>query len=54
MKKVAGYGLLGLVFGGLFAASALDRGLVNALIIWGAALATTAVICVGVWLIVDG
>lgn len=54
MKKIAGYGLLGLVFGGVFAASALERGLVDALIIWGGALAITATIGVGVRLIVDG
>lgn len=54
MKKIAGFGLLGLVFGGIFAASVVDKGIVNALIIWGAALATTAVICAGVWLIFDG
>ena len=54
MKKIAGYGLLGLVFGGVFAGSVLERGLVDALIIWGVALAMTAVIFAGVWLIADG
>ncbi len=53
MKKIAGFGLLGLVFGGIFAASVIEKGLVNTLIIWGAVLATTAVIYAGVWLIAD-
>ena len=54
MKRIMGFVLLGLVFGGIFATSVIEKGLVSALIIWGAALATTAVVCAGVWLIVDG
>ncbi len=53
MKKIAGFGLLGLVFGGVFAASVAGIGLVKALIGWGAVLATVAVIYVGLWLIYD-
>ena len=53
MKKIAGFGLLGLVFGGIFAAAVIVEGLVNALISWGVALTITAVIYAGVWLITD-
>lgn len=54
MKRILGFLILGAVFGGMFAAMVLDKGLLAALLIWGAALGTTALICLGVRLAVDG
>ena len=54
MKKLAGYIILGLFFSGLFAVTVLERGLVNTLIVWGAAIASLAIMTLGIYLISDG
>ena len=54
MKKIVGVMILLAVFGAVFAATVADKGLAAALFIWGSALGTTALICLGVWLVVDG
>lgn len=54
MKKLAGAALLGFVYGRVFAATVLYKGLVSALAIWGTALAVAALIYFVIWLLVDG
>lgn len=54
MKKLFGGVILLSVFGLLFAAMAADRGCLVAAGIWAAALVLTAIIALGVRLLVDG
>ena len=54
MKKLFGGAILLSVFGGIFAAMAFDRGFLVAAGIWAVALWLTAIIVLGVWLLVDG
>lgn len=53
MKKLFGGVILLSVFGLLFSAMAADRGFLVAVAIWATALVLTAIILLGVWLIVD-
>lgn len=52
MKQAIGVAILAAVFVGLFGVTASSGGIVHAAIVWGSALAVTAVIVLAIYLIV--
>lgn len=53
MKKIFGSVILLSIFIGLFTVMAMNRGFLVAAAVWATAFVLTAIIALGVWLIVD-